>query len=140
MLDAGTAGADWQVHRDGSRALVDRAEQALRDRPDDEALARRLVQLAGRHQTAQLRERFRARAAASTSYGPRAAYAQLLLALRDGAAAAAAFGEALGLSPEAPAALAGRARALEMTGSSEAVAAYELAIRQEPSAPARRRL
>ena len=42
VLAAGPARADWQVHRDSSRALVDRAEQALRDRPDDEALARRL--------------------------------------------------------------------------------------------------
>ena len=117
MLGAGAARADWQVHRDGSRALVDRAEQALRDRPDDDALARRLVQIAGRKQTAGLRERFRARAAASTSYGPIAAYAQLLLALRDAPAAATAFGEALRVSPDAPAALAGRARALALAGS-----------------------
>ena len=140
VVGGGMARADWQVHRDGSRALVDRAEQALRDRPDDDALARRLVQIAGRKQTAELRERFRARAAASTSYAPRAAYAQLLLALRDAPAAATAFGEALRVSPEAPAALAGRALALALAGSAEAIAAYEAAIKREPRPPARRRL
>jgi tetratricopeptide (TPR) repeat protein len=140
MLGPGRARGDWQVHRDDSRALVDRAEQALRDRPDDDALARRLVQSAGRKRAAGLRERFRARAATSTSYGPRAAYAQLLLALGDGQAAATAFSAALRVSPEAPAALAGRARALEIAGSSEAVAAYEAAIKREARAPARRRL
>ncbi len=134
------AQADWQVHRDDSRALVVRAEQALRDRPDDEALARRLVQLAGRQQTSELRERFRTRAVASTSYAPIAAYAQLLLALRDAPAAATAFSEALRVSPDAPAALAGRARALALAGSSEAVEAYEAAIKREARPPARRRL
>ena len=134
------AQADWQVHRDDSRALVDRAEQALRDRPDDDALARRLAQIAGRQQTAELRERFRARAATSTSYAPKAAYAQLLLALRDAPAAARAFGEALRVSPDASAALAGRARALALAGSSEAIAAYEAAIKREARPPARRRL
>ena len=140
VVGAGAARADWQVHRNGSHALVDRAEQALRDRPDDDALARRLVELAGPKQTAGLRERFRVRAAASTSYAPMAAYAQLLLALRDAPAAATAFGEALRVSPDAPAALAGRARALALAGSSEAVAAYEAAIKREARPPARRRL
>ena len=140
VVAGGQARADWQVHRDGSRALVDRAEQALRDRPDDEALARRLVQIAGHKQAAGLRERFRARAAASTSYAPMAAYAQLLLALPDAPAAATAFGEALRLAPDAPAALAGRARALALARSSEAVAAYEAAIKREARPPVRRRL
>ena len=140
VAGAGAARADWQVHRDGSRALADRAEQALRDRPDDDALARRLVQIAGRARTAGLRERFRARAAAATSYAPIAAYAQLLLALRDAPAAATAFGAALRLSPDAPAALAGRARALALAGSAEAIAAYEAAIKREARPPARRRL
>ena len=89
-----------------------RAEQALEERPDDEALARRLVQLAGHRGAAAVRDRLRVRAAGATSYAPCAAYAQLLLALGDAPAAATAFGEALRLSPEAPAALAGRARAL----------------------------
>ena len=87
-----------------------------------------------------LRERFRARAAASTTYAPVAAYAQLLLALPDAPAAATAFGEALRLAPDAPAALAGRARALAMAGSTEAVAAYEAAIKPESRPAARRRL
>ena len=140
MVAPAAAQADWQVHRDDSRALVDRAEQALRDRPDDDALARRLVRLAGHKQAAELRERFRARAASSTSYAPLAAYAQLLLALGDAPAAATAFGEALRVSPDAPPALAGRARALAMAGSSEAVAAYEAAIKREARPPTRRRL
>ena len=140
VAGAGAARADWQVHRDGSRALVERAEQALRDRPDDDAMARRLVQVAGRGQTAGLRERFRARAAAANSYAPIAAYAQLLLALRDAPAAATAFGEALRLSPDASAALAGRARALALAGSAEAAPAYEAAIARETRPPARRRL
>ena len=78
-----------------SRALVERAEQALRERPDDDALARRLVRLAGRRGAAELRARFGARAAGATSYAPLAAYAQILLALGDAPAAAAAFGDAL---------------------------------------------
>ena len=112
----------------------------MRDRPDDDALARRLVQIAGRRQAAGLRERFRASAAASTSYGPKTAYAQLLLALRDGPAAALAFGEALRVVPDAPAALAGRARALALAGSPEAPDAYEAAIGHELRPPSRRRL
>ena len=140
MLGAGGARADWEVHRNGSRALVDRAEQALRDRPDDDALARRLVQIVGRQQAAGLRERFRTPAAASISYGPKAAYAQLLLALRDGPAAVTAFDEALRVRPDAPAALAGRARALAMAGSPAALDAYEAAIQHEVRSPVRRRL
>jgi len=140
VVAAGPARADWQVHRDSSRALVDRAEQALRDRPDDEALARRLVQIAGRREAGAVRERFRVRAMAATSYAPIAVYAQLLLALGEGPAAATAFSEALRLAPDAPAALAGRARALAMAGSSEAAPAYEAAIKRETRPAARRRL
>jgi tetratricopeptide (TPR) repeat protein len=140
MVGLGPARADWQVHRDGSRALCDRAEQALRERPDDEALARRLVQIAGRSGAAGMRARFRVRAAGATSYAPIAAYAQLLLALGDAAAAATAFDEALRLSPGTAAALAGRARALATAGSSAAMAAYEEAILHEPRPAPRRRL
>ncbi len=136
------ARADWQVHRDGTRALCDRAERALGERPDDAALARRLVQIAGRGRWTGLRDRFRSRAEGATSYRPLAAYAQLLLALGDAPAAATAFAEALRVSPDAPAALAGRARALALAlaGSSAAIAAYEEAIRREGRPPARRRL
>ncbi len=140
MAAAGPARADWQVHRDGSRALVDRAEKALLDRPDDEALARRLVRLAGRHGAGELRAHFGARAAGATGYGPIAAYAQVLLALGDARAAAAAFGDALRRAPGAPAALAGRARALAATASPDAPAAYDAAIARESRPVARRRL
>jgi hypothetical protein len=40
------ARADWQVRRTDSSALLERAEQALLERPDDDDLARRLVKLA----------------------------------------------------------------------------------------------
>ena len=56
------ARADWQVHRTDSSALLERAERALLERPDDDDVARRLVKLAGRDGRARLRERFRARA------------------------------------------------------------------------------
>jgi tetratricopeptide (TPR) repeat protein len=137
---AQTARADWQVHRDGTQALVERAEQALRENPDDERLARRLVQVAGRRGAAALRARFEARARKATTSGPVAAYAELLLALGDAEAAAAAFGDALRLAPEAPALLAGRARALATASSSEAPAAFDEAIAHETRPAPRRRL
>src|SRR5262245_29768480 len=56
------ARADWQVHRTDSSGLVERAERALLERPDDDDVARRLVKLAGPDGRARLRERFRARA------------------------------------------------------------------------------
>ncbi|HEY5088328.1 MAG TPA: hypothetical protein VIK30_00070, partial [Polyangia bacterium] len=93
------AAADWQVHRGGSSLLLERGERALRDNPDDEALARRVVQLAGRSGAPALRARFGARAATATTYPPLAAYAQLLLALGDAAEAARAFAEALKVAP-----------------------------------------
>ncbi|HMC94562.1 MAG TPA: tetratricopeptide repeat protein, partial [Polyangia bacterium] len=135
------AAADWQVHRGGSSVLLERGERALRDHPDDGALARRVVQLAGRSGAAALRARFRTRAATATGYAPLAAYAQLLLALGDAAEAAAAFGEALKVAPDSVAALAGRARALAATGAVvEAVAAYDLALGHERRPPLRRQL
>jgi tetratricopeptide (TPR) repeat protein len=140
VLGAWPARADWQVHRDGSTALFDRAEQALRENPDDDRLAERVVQLAGRRGAGALRARFRARAEGATSYAPRAAYAQLLLALGDATTAAAAFDAALRLAPDAPASLAGRARALAMSGSSDAAVAFERAIAREARPAQRRRL
>jgi len=135
------AAADWQVHRGASSVLLERGERALRDNPDDGALARRVVQLAGRSGAAALRARFRTRAATATGYAPLAAYAQLLLALGDAAEAAAAFGEALKVAPDSVAALAGRARALAATGAVvEAVAAYDLALGHERRPPLRRQL
>ena len=61
-IAATSARADWEVHRTDSTALIERAERALLERPDDDDVARRLVKLAGRDGRARLRERFRARA------------------------------------------------------------------------------
>jgi cytochrome c-type biogenesis protein CcmH/NrfG len=140
VVGVGPARADWQIHRNGAGALVERAEQAMRDRPDDDGLARRLVRLAGRRGAAGLRARFGARAAGATSYASVAAYAQILLALGDAPAAATAFGDALRLAPESPGALAGRARALAAAGSPEAPAAFDRAITGETGPAARQRL
>jgi predicted Zn-dependent protease len=142
-----TARADWEVHRTGSTALLERAERALLERPDDEELARRLVKLAGRDGRARLRERFLARserASASggrAAYAPLAAYAQLLAALGDPKAAAGAFEHALRVAPQSIPAITGRARALADAGDDAgALAAYDDALKIEQRAPARRRL
>lgn len=135
------ARAEWEVRRTGNRALVERAETELRSRPDDDRVARRLVQLAGPGGRAALRARFQSRAEGATEYGPIAAYAQVLLALGQGKEAAAAFSEALRLSPRAKAALAGRARALVVAEAwTESAAAYDEAVRAEERPGPRRRL
>ena len=141
------ARADWQVHRTDSSALVERAERALLERPDDDDLARRLVKLAGRDGRTKLRERFRARAERASAeggkaaYAPLAAYAHLLQALGDAKAASAAFDQVLRAAPQSVPALAGRARALADTGDDAgALAAYDDALKLEHRAPARRRL
>ena len=141
------ARADWEVHRTNSNALLERAERALLERPDDEDVARRLVHLAGRDGRAQLRERFRARAERAAAsggqgaYAPLAAYAQLLAALGDAKAAAAAFEQALRVAPQSAPALVGRARELAAAGDdAAALAAYDDALKVERRAPARRRL
>ena len=136
----GVARADWQVHRGDSGALLERAEQALRERPDDDEVARRLVRIAGPRGQAALAERFRARAAGATGYAPLAAYARLLLAQGDPAAAAAFAGGASRIAQSVPA-LAGRARALAAAGATdEALAGYDEALRLEQRPAARRRL
>jgi tetratricopeptide (TPR) repeat protein len=141
------ARADWQIHRTDSSALVERAERALLERPDDDDLARRLVKLAGRDGRTKLRERFRARAERASAeggkaaYAPLAAYAHLLQALGDAKAASAAFDQVLRAAPQSVPALAGRARALADTGDDAgALAAYDDALKLEHRAPARRRL
>jgi tetratricopeptide (TPR) repeat protein len=141
------ARADWQIHHNDSTALLDRAERALLERPDDDEVARRLVKLAGRDGRARLRERFRGRAARAaadggqSAYAPLAAYARLLAALGDAKAAAAAFDQALRVAPQSVPALAGRARALADGGdAAAALAAYEDALKLEHRPPARRRL
>jgi len=139
--------ADWEVHRTDSTALVERAERALLERPDDDELAKRLVKLAGKEGRARLRETFRARAERASAeggraaYGPLSAYAHILLALGDAKAASAAFDEVLRVAPQSVPALAGRARALANAGDAAgALAAYDEALKSEHRAPARRRL
>jgi tetratricopeptide (TPR) repeat protein/HEAT repeat protein len=141
------ARADWEVHRTGSSALVDRAERALLERPDDDDVARRLIKLAGREGRARLRDRFRTRAERAAAaggrgaYAPLAAYARLLSALGDAKAAAAAFEQALRVAPESVPAIAGRARALADGGDDgAALEAYDRALTIEHHAAARRRL
>jgi tetratricopeptide (TPR) repeat protein len=144
---AGRARADWEVHRTGSAALLDRAERALLERPDDDDVARRLVKLAGPAERTRLRERFRARAERAsadgdrTAYAPLAAYAHLLAALGDAKAARAAFDQALRVAPQSVPSLVGRARALADGGDdAAALASYDDALKLEHRPAARRRL
>ena len=134
--------ADWQVHRQDGRALLEGAERALREQPDDDAIARRLVRIAGQKERRAVIARFRARAqGGGGGYAALAAYARLLLAAGDARAAAAAFDEALRAQPGAVPALVGRARSLAAAGAAkEAIAAYEQALGAEHHPPARRRL
>jgi tetratricopeptide (TPR) repeat protein len=137
----GSAQADWQVHRDDSRALVERAERALREQPDDDEVARRLVRLASRKERTALLARFRADAEREGSYTALAAYARLALALGEASQAAAAFDRALAISPRALPALTGRARALAAAGlETDALAAYDEALRLERRPGPRRHL
>ncbi|HMF43760.1 MAG TPA: tetratricopeptide repeat protein, partial [Polyangia bacterium] len=141
------ARADWQVHRTDSTGLLERAERALLERPDDDDVARRLVKLAGHDGRASLRERFRARAERAAAdgghaaYPPLAAYARLLAALGDSKAAIAAFDQALRVSPDSVPAIAGRARLLAESGDDgAALAAYDQALKLERHPAARRHL
>jgi hypothetical protein len=121
--------ADWQVHRTDSSALLERAERALLESPDNDQLARRVIQIAGGKGRAGVRERFKGRAQRALqaggpgAYAPLAAYARLLLATGDGKAAAAAFSDVLRVAPQSPAALAGRAQALAVAGDEAAALA-----------------
>ena len=147
ILAAAPARADWQVHRADSSALLERAERALLESPDNDQLARRLIQIAGAKGRAGVRERFKTRAqrAAQTggnaAYAPLAAYAHLLLALGDGKAAAAAFSDVLRVAPQSAAALAGRAQAFAAAGDdAAALAAYDEALAKEQRPGPRQRL
>src|SRR3954470_22730097 len=64
-LGPASARADWEVRRTSSRATAEQAARALRERPTDEALARRLVALAGKGGASELKARFQARADAA---------------------------------------------------------------------------
>jgi tetratricopeptide (TPR) repeat protein/HEAT repeat protein len=139
---AATARADWQVRRTDNGALVEQAARALGERPDDDALARRLVRIAGKGGSGHLVEEFRAAAGAvPPRYASIAAYAQLLLALGRFDEAVREFELALAARPGATAALVGRARALASAGHrTEALAAYDEALRAEQRPRERRRL
>ncbi len=113
---------------------------ALWQRPDDGGLARRATQLAGRRGAASLRDRLRAHADAAADYAGYEAYAQVLAAMGDAAAAAAAYERALHLRPESSAALAGRARSLAAAGDAAAAVAYDQALAHEQRPDARRKL
>jgi len=141
------AHADWEVRRTDSTALLDRAERALLERPDDDDLARRLVKLAGPAGRARLRDRFRSRAERAATAGDRAAYAplaayvHLLSALGEAKAAVAAFDEVVRLAPQSIPAIAGRARALAAAGDdAAALRAYDDALNLESHPAGRRRL
>lgn len=140
VLAAQTADAAWQVHGRSPEGLLDAAVAELQRHPDDPALARRAVQLAGRKGRAALEQRLRARADAATDYPAHAAYAQVLLAAGDFARAATAFDDAVRIWPRSPAALLGRARALAAAGNAAAVDAYLAALASEHRPAARRRL
>jgi tetratricopeptide (TPR) repeat protein len=138
---AGAVRADWEVRRTSDQALVEQAARALAERPDNAALAARLVRLAGKGHAAALRARFEGPAGQpNASYGEIAACASLLFALGANEDAAVAFARAAALRPEV-AMLAGRARALERAGRrDEALAAYDEAIARAKAPAERRRL
>jgi tetratricopeptide (TPR) repeat protein len=139
-LGSPAAAADWQVRRASPAPLLDAAVVALWQHPDDGALARRVVQLAGRRGAAALRQRLRAHAEAAADYAGYEAYARVLTALGDAPAAAVAYEQALQRRPESPAALEGHARALAAAGDASASAAYDQALAHEQRPPARRNL
>ncbi|HEV3031804.1 MAG TPA: tetratricopeptide repeat protein, partial [Polyangia bacterium] len=136
-----TAHADWDVRRTGARELVEQAARALAARPEDAALAARLVRLAGKSGAPALRVRFEAPAREpGARYAEVAAYATLLLALGANEDAAVAFARAAALRPEL-AMLTGRARALERAGRpADALAAYDDAVARARAPAERRRL
>ena len=139
------ATADWAVRRTGTRALEEQGVRALVERPDDAALAARLVRLAGKGRRrgaarARFEEGARARAPTDARYADLAAYATLLAALGADEDAVAAFARAAALRPE-PAMLAGRARALARAGHrAEAVSAYDEAVARGRAPAEKRRL
>ncbi len=124
------ARADWEVKRTEDGALVRQAAHALAARPDDRALAARLVRLAGKQRLAALLAKFEARAnAAPGNYNTATAYAQLLLAAGKFEEAAARFGAVAQAHPATAAAQRGHAAALAAAGRREdAAAAYRTAL------------
>jgi tetratricopeptide (TPR) repeat protein len=140
-VGTGTARGDWELRRTNDRTLEEQAARALLSRPTDQALARRLVQLAGKAGEPALRARFQSRAEAATAtYADIAACATLLMAVGAFDDAAAMFERAVALRAE-PAALESRARALARAGRRpEAVLAYDRALAETSTPAARRRL
>ena len=141
------ARADWQVHRTDSSALVERAERALLERPDDDDVARRLVKLAGRDGRTSCASGF---ARAPNVRRLKAARRRTRRSLPTLTCCKRSVTRRLrpprsirccGSAPQSVPALAGRARALADTGDDAgALAAYDDALKLEHRAPARRRL
>jgi tetratricopeptide (TPR) repeat protein/HEAT repeat protein len=129
------------VRRSSDGALVEQAARALADRPDDAALAARLVRLAGKAGASAVRARFeRPARAARAGYAELAAYANLLFALGAYEDAAAEFQRAAAARPTG-AALTGRARALARAGRlPEALAAFDDALARAERPAERRRI
>ena len=125
-LGSTAVAADWQVRRTSPAPLLNTALVALSQRP------RRHRTRAPGHQARRspwqlpaLRQRLRAHAESSADYAGYEGYAQVLTAIGDGAAAAAAYEQALRQRPDSSAALAGRARALAAAGDASAAAGVQ---------------
>ena len=138
----GRAAADWQVKRAGDDALIAQAARTFAGKPDDQALALRLVRLSGKRRLPSLLKEFRQRAEASPPrYAAALAYAQLLLVSGNPAEAAESFQRAAGLRPQLGAPVVGRAQALRASARrEEAVTAYQQALALEKRPRERQRL
>jgi tetratricopeptide (TPR) repeat protein len=140
------ARADWQVKRAGSEALVAQAARALEARPEDRALAARLVKLANKPTLVRLLDLFRRRAEVEPPrYAALEAYAQLLLAAGQAKAAGETFARAVaaraGEAPATAAPVVGQALARRAVGDrSGAILLYERALEVERRPAERRRL
>ena len=120
---AGTAFGDWAVRRSGNR-FAEQGARALAARPEDDALAARLVRGLGRRDLDALLGRFERRAVEQAGdYSIQLAYAQLLLACGHWSEAAERFGRAAKLAPGSVAPAWGEARALARAGNQRAALA-----------------
>jgi tetratricopeptide (TPR) repeat protein len=119
-----SAHADWEVRRRSGTRLAEQAAHALASRPEDGALAARLLRQVSGPSAAIWLKWFEDRAArAPGDYRARLAHAQVLLAARRWSDAAAAFAAATALVPEASVPRRGRALALAGGGDASGAAA-----------------
>jgi hypothetical protein len=113
-------GDGWQVRRQGSAAVESAAVTSLLERPHERGLTLRVVSTLGpegaRRVLRKLAVHGESRSAARR-FQAFCAQAELLLALGDAGAAAAAFARALEVRPDSVAAAEGRARALVKAGA-----------------------